>query len=476
MTETPSPAPRAGVLQFFHEASCLSPRLVTRQDFLGRHHLVGDAARAEFRETQNWLGGVLNALDGLSMETEIGLCTACLPGGPVARDAFEHLLSELLESLQSILANGPLVHLFLLLHGALLVDQCEDPEGRIVRAVRALIGDQTTLAISLDFHANISAALVETADIVIGGKLYPHTDTAERGARLVHLATSGEVLKTHRFPMGLAVPMPRQETLSGPFGALARLSDGLETGAIRDASLLGGFPYSRAPFRGTALLVTTSDPHATEAVAKRMAKAIDAVRQDLVAPILSIEQALPQIRQALSGGRVVIGDVGDNPGGGGNGDTTDLLPVLLSLERPFAFAFLINEGLVRQAVSAGVGASFQLPTAGGDVETTILALPHIAYRNTGPMMKGERLDGGQGAVLGVGPSRILLSSNRVQAYDTNAFTAFGVDLDKMDIVAVKSIAHFRASYRTIATGGVVLVDSFGLSSPLKAPAFEADTI
>ncbi|MFV0335005.1 MAG: M81 family metallopeptidase [Tropicimonas sp.] len=460
--------PRVAVLQLFHEASSIAPRLVTRDEFLARHHMRGPKVAAAFGHTQNWMGGVLSALSAHGITPEIGLCTAALPGGPVAAEDFAVLLDELGQSLDEILARGPLTHLFLLLHGALLARGRDDPEGDIAAAMRARVGPDTRIAVPLDFHANPGPGLLGAADIVLGGKLYPHTDTHARGARLVELALGAERLVTHHIPLGLRVPMPNQQTTHGPFAELATLSDTLEGPPVADVSLLGGFPFSQAPFRGTSLLITAATGADIDAVAHRMRAEVDARRADLLREVPDPAAAETAIRRGLSQGRVVLADVGDNPGGGGTGEVTALLPILLDLGRPFGFGFLVAPDLVRGAVE---GRAVELPTPKGPISAMVERRQTIRYRNTGPMMRGEELFGGDGAVLAIGPSRILVSSLRVQAYDANAFRAMGVTPEAMDILAIKSSAHFRASYTPLATGGIVLVDSGGLSSPRRAPAF-----
>lgn len=467
--------PRAAILQLFHEASCIAPRPVTRDEFLARHHMRGPDVAAAFGDTENWMGGVLSALAGRGITPEIGLCTAALPGGPLTRAGFETLLRELLDSLDAILAQGPLSHLFLLLHGALLVEGVDDPEAVIARAVRTATGPATRIAVPLDFHANPGPGLIEAADIVIGGKLYPHTDTRARGARLVNLAFTPRRLSTRHVGLGVQVPMPRQETTAGPFAELAALTDRLEGDAVADVTLLGGFPFSDAAQRGTSLLITAPEGHDPAAIVDRMRRAV-AVRQDaLMAAVPGAADVMPELRAALGRGRVVLADVGDNPGGGGTGGETTLLPHLAGLGVAFGFGFLVASDLVTAATAAGMGGMVEIPTPAGPIAARVERLQPVHYRNSGAMMRGEMLDGGPGAVLALGRSRVLVSSLRVQAYDAEAFRAMGVAPETLDLLAIKSIGHFRASYTPLATGGVLLVDSGGLSSPRRAPPFGGTT-
>lgn len=463
---------RIGVLQFFHEASCIAPRLVTRDEFLARHHLKGPDVARQFGATNNWMGGVLAGLSARGITPQIGLCTAALPGGPVVAQDFEHLLTELETSLSEMVQAGPLSHLFLLLHGALLVDGQTDPEGRIAQRMRALTGPQTRICVPLDFHANPGPGLLDAADIILGGKLYPHTDTRARGARLVDLGLGAAALQTTHHPLGLQVPMARQYTTHGPFGALADLSDQLEGGAIADVTLLGGFPFSNAPFRGTSLLITAAPDCDRAPIVAQMHAALAPHRVRLQAALPGFAQARAEIMAGLSQGRVVLADTGDNPGGGAPGDQTAMIPFLLSLGVRFGFGFLVAPGLVAQAQAAGCGGTVTIDTPAGGVQATVCALAPVMYQNRGSMMTGETLNGGPGAVLGLGGSRVLVSSLRVQAYDPAAFSAMGVDIEPLDLLAVKSIAHFRAGYTPLATGGVITVDGGGLSSARRAPPYK----
>ncbi|WOI58332.1 M81 family metallopeptidase [Palleronia sp. LCG004] len=457
--------PRAIVLQLFHEASAIAPALVTYDEFLARHHLEGEAVRARFGGNENWLGGCLEALDAAHAETRIGLCTAALPGGTVAGPDYARLEAEILASLDGLRADFAPTNVFLLLHGALLAEGREDPEGDLVRAVRARVGPEVHIGVALDFHANPGPGIIEAANLVLAGKLYPHTDARPRGARLVELSLTAPELRTIHVPMGLQVPMPHQQTHSGAFADLVALSDTLETGPVADVTLLGGFPFSEAPFRGTSCLVSAYDDAAARRTGEAMRREVEARRDALVTPVPTVAQAMVEVRSRLGRGRVVLADIGDNPGGGGLGDYTGIVPHLVALNCPFAFGFLVLPSIVEAAHGQGEGGILQIAGESCRVERLL----EISYRNTGPMMRGEPVLGGAGAVLSVGMGRILVSTLRVQAYDPGAFVSAGIDIQACAVIAIKSSAHFRAGFTALAEGGIVLADSGGLSSPRRAP-------
>src|SRR5690606_11370657 len=58
-----------------------------------------------------------------------------------------------------------------------------DPEGDIASELRAIIGPDVPLLVTLDMHANLSPRLVGAADGICIYETYPHIDQAETGRR-----------------------------------------------------------------------------------------------------------------------------------------------------------------------------------------------------------------------------------------------------------------------------------------------------
>jgi microcystin degradation protein MlrC len=79
---------------------------------------------------------------------------------------------------------------YLDLHGAAMVDSFPDAEGELLRRVRAVVGDDVPLTISLDPHANLTEQMVRLADAVVPFRTYPHVDMKDAGARAMRLALS----------------------------------------------------------------------------------------------------------------------------------------------------------------------------------------------------------------------------------------------------------------------------------------------
>jgi microcystin degradation protein MlrC len=83
-----------------------------------------------------------------------------------------------------------------------------------------------------------------------------------------------------------------------------------------------------------------------------------------------------------------------------------------------------------------------------DAEVRVLALRRDAHQ-TG--LTGAREPLGDCALVAVGGVEVLLNARRTQAFGTDLFTQFGVDLAARRIVVVKSSQHFHAAFSKVAS-------------------------
>ena len=71
--------------------------------------------------------------------------------------------------------------ILLSLHGAMVGTEHDDGEGYILQRIRAKVGKDIPIAVTLDFHATLTPLMTETADFLTVYRTYPHMDMAERG-------------------------------------------------------------------------------------------------------------------------------------------------------------------------------------------------------------------------------------------------------------------------------------------------------
>lgn len=466
--------PVAAIVQIFHEANTFTPITASYDDFLSSRFYTGEAARKELLVSKNWISGVARGLAAHGYDVEFGLCGSARPGGTLDRHSFDRLKQELIASLVDIMTRQRLDFVALLLHGALSVEQLSAPETEIAQAVRDLVGPEVPIATALDFHANVEPGLMGIPDTVIGGKLYPHSDTFERGARLIELALAPRRLRSLCFRLPMVAPLSAQSSELAHMAEIVALSTRLEQDeGIADVCFMGGFPYVDSDIVGSSVLITGWDQDAMAAAFRTLAAAVWERRSEFLRPSPSFEMIREEIFAAARLGRVVVADIGDNPGSGGLADQADVIQALCQQPLAFVAGFVVDGAAVEAARRAGVGQRAVIPVGrlkSGEpllVDAVVERLGDVQYRNEGANMFGEKMTGGPGVVLRAGlafDSHICIVTERLQAFDTQAFRSQGIDIESKAIIYLKSANHFRTSFTPLAGGGVFLVDGGGYAS------------
>jgi microcystin degradation protein MlrC len=171
---------------------------------------------------------------------------------------------------------------------------------------------------------------------------------------------------------------------------------------------------------------------------------------------------------------VILADVADNPGGGGSGDTTELLGELLRRDLPGSAAAAIwDPETVEQAKAVGIGnsAAFRIggkaePAYGQPllVEGTVRVLSDGRFLARGPVGRGMEWNMGHAALIQVGQTQLIVCSIRIACNDADLFRALGIDPAAARVLLIKSRGHFRASFEPLASA-IIEVDAPGAANP-----------
>lgn len=468
---------RVAVGGIAHETNTFAPRPTTLHDFEGRTYLSGASLLEGCRGALNVVGGVIAEADARGVDLLPLLVASALPGGIVERTAWSVLRTRLLDRLHARLV-GPwsLDGVLLVLHGAMVAEGDDDPEGTLLTDVRHLVGPEVPLVATLDSHANLSPAMVAAADALIGYRTYPHLDVVARGRdalALVVRLVGGEarpVTVLRSLPLLLALPPQRTD---GPTAIRTVIDLGREL--ERDAGVMavdvaGGFPYADVPHAGASVRVTTDGDEALAAsIADRVVAGLwdrrDRLRFHGLAPDEGIDRALAARSEA---GPVVIADVADNPGAGARGNGTLLLERLLARGvRGAVVAALPSVGAVAAAVAAGEGGVVRValgPPGEGRLDLTarVRVLSDGVFVATGPMATGGATRIGRTAVLETDGVEIVVCERRVAANDPALLRMVGIEPAARRIVVLKSGVHFRAAFAPLAAS-IIEVETPGLS-------------
>lgn len=151
-----------------HETNTFCALPTTQANFAERGVLRGQDAIAARRERNTELAGFMDVASEHNWNMVHVLSADAPPGGPVTRAAFDALVEPIVAAARS--HRGQLHGILLGLHGAMVIDFCEDGEGEILRRLRAQVGPELPIAITLDPHANVSRAICDLADIIVSYK------------------------------------------------------------------------------------------------------------------------------------------------------------------------------------------------------------------------------------------------------------------------------------------------------------------
>jgi microcystin degradation protein MlrC len=229
-------------------------------------------------------------------------------------------------------------------------------------------------------------------------------------------------------------------------------------------SFTPGFPMADFEECGMAVFGYGLNEKATKTAVEKLRRIVADAEKDFALELHLAGDAVRRARERGAPGKpVILADTQDNPGAGGNGDTTGVLRTLIEQKAQDAvLGLLIDAPSAQRAHEAGQGASAVFNLGGiskipGDSplsgEFTVERLADGRFTCTGPMFKGFRMTLGNMALLrsraapGV---RVVLASRKVQAADQEMFRHVGVEPRTQRIMALKSSVHFRADFEPIA--------------------------
>lgn len=185
---------RIATAGFQHESNTFSTIPATLAKFELSGILEGDAIRCEYASSQSTLAGFLALADEDPQVQVVPLVFSRLtPMGAITAEAIEHLMQRITTAIRD---QGPWDGILLPQHGAAVSVPWLDPDGELLRRVRALVGPDVPIGMALDMHANVSPAMVGPADIVTVYQTNPHIDAREQAllcGRLLLRTIRGEI-------------------------------------------------------------------------------------------------------------------------------------------------------------------------------------------------------------------------------------------------------------------------------------------
>ncbi|MFZ5736454.1 MAG: M81 family metallopeptidase [Pseudomonadota bacterium] len=458
---------RIAVGGFLHETNTFAPTKATWEAFV---HGGGWPAMTTGADVLKVMRGINVGLAGFVDDAEARgweliptIACGASPSAHVTEDAFERVVKIMVDGIKNA---GKLDAVYLDLHGAMVTEHLDDGEGEILARVREVIGPDLPLVVSIDLHANVTPRMVEHADALIAYRTYPHVDMADTGrASAEHLdllLSSGQKFAKVFRQLPFLIPISWQCTFDEPTKSIYDKLAALESDQVPTLSFAPGFPAADFPDCGPSVFAygrTQADADAAaDAVAALVIGHEDDFDGKIYSPDEGVKLAIELSRTAAK--PIIIADTQDNPGAGGDSDTTGMLRALVrNNAQRAAIGVIYDPEAAEAAHTAGAGAVISLALGGrsgipGDAPfEEIFVVEQLSdgrFVAPGPYFGGREMEMGPSACLRIGGVRVVVASHKAQLADQAMYRYVGIEPTAQAVLVVKSSVHFRADFQPIA--------------------------
>ena len=401
-----------------------------------------------WRKLNTSVGGALTVFEARPDVTVVPTISARAgSAGILSAAGWKQLSEQLLAAIKPHV--GKVDAIYFSLHGAMGAEGEPDPEGYLLKEVRAAFGPDIPIVISLDLHGILTDRMIRQVDGLTIYQTYPHMDFADTGERAARLLL--DIVDRGLKPVIARVVVPLLArgdeciTKTGWYGDVLAQGQLLErNGSALAAGVMIGNPFTDAPELCTqALVVAESDAVFAQNAATALADAMWAGRHRLVGKLIAPDKAVA-LAQHIEG-PVLFTDAADATSSGASGDSNELLKALQAGRySKRVLAQIVDAGAAEAAHAAGVGATITVPL-GGSVDsgrfTPMMVTATVECLSLGLTRletMGLPLDGGRCAVLTFDNFTIVVLSKPAFLFDRAFYYSNGVDPQDFDLIVVKS--------------------------------------
>jgi len=456
---------------YVHEGHSFVGGHTDLDDFRGTGYLVeGDQLLGLSYVRNGELNGIVDALRE-SVEFIPSIHGWANSGPPLTGATYEYFERKILAAIRGADALDAVA---LVLHGSSLVDGIDDPEGRLLQAVRHEVGPSVPVVATFDLHANVTQARVDAATAIVGYTTCPHTDLYDTGVRAASIllrAARGDVAPVgalRKLPMITAAPA--HDTNHGPVVpvmALARQLEGLPS--VLAVSVFLAQPWLDLPDLGNSVCVITDGrPELGQGLADDVAAMLWERRHEFLWRGTPVEEAIKDVLLSPPG-MVALADGADSPTSGSSGDGNDLLRALVDTGfAQSALLTVVDAAAVELAFAAGPGAEINVALGGSltpsytplEVAAVVESLYDGKYWLE---IQPRPVDIGRIALLRIGSISVVVSERKPFMLDASVFHHVGLDPRDFRVVQVKSGGGFRAAFEPFAAR-IIDLETSGPSS------------
>jgi microcystin degradation protein MlrC len=424
--------------------------------------------------------------------------------GTVDHAVFEQFWGEVKPALLAALAGG-LDGIHLSLHGAMVTDACDDPEGELMARIRSLPGAENLPIYAVgDLHATLTPRMGALSDAMVFYRECPHTDqfaSAVRSAELLARRLRTGIRPKHLVMVTPIVwPPTGTGTRDGPMRALEDAARRLEreSAGVLAVNIVGGYAFSDVPNAGVAFSIITEGSEAeAHAGLRELAQIAWDMRREGAPPEEDLDAVVRDFRPGGKG-PVLLVEPADNIGGGAPGDGTEVMRALLKYDIAGAGVAIADPEAVAALQRITIGQKMILPIGGkgspldpGPVtlEVTLVSRSDGVFELED---HNSHLVGSLGKIIHMGPTAvvkhrgltILLTSRKLPPFDLGQWRSQGVNPEELSMVGIKAAVGHRAAWEpiasashTVSTAGPCMSDVTRLPyTKLRRPVFPLDRL
>ena len=456
---------------FIEEANSFSTFKTDLQSFKEGEFLVGDEIIPYHSKKGTEIGAFIEVAGKENVQLLPLVSASACPGGIVTAETYNKIKMLFLEKLRQVKKFDGVL---LALHGAMVVEGLDDPEGDFLEAVRNQIGKDIPIVSSFDLHANFTRKMIDNLDALAGYDTQPHIDIFQTGERAINIMIS--ILKKKIKPTIAIKRLPMieasGETTHGPLGEAMKRAKAIE----KEENVISTAIFAVQPWLDlydtgfSVVVITDNNLDLAQKRANEIARMLWESRERFAVEELTVEEALTRARE-IKGGPIVFSDSANCISGGAGGDSTYVLKKFVDLKLEFTTVLTITDSeAVKQCIEKGVGDIVKLEV-GGKIDKNfsqpllnngyIKTISDGKYTNKGKIRHGLVENMGKTVVLVINQNIFLVITElRAITFDPEQFISLGISPEEMKIIVVKATSCFKANYESFSKE-IIMLDTPG---------------
>ena len=459
-----------------HETNTFSPIVTDWQRFESWSAYFGSEALAFYEHTGMPTAAYIDLARQAGAEIVLPIAAEAMPAGIVTADAYNKITDTICDA---VVGGCDLA--LLDLHGAMVTENTLDGEGTLLEQIRSIAPD-LPIAVTCDFHCNLTQKMIDNCTALIGYKTYPHVDMYQVGRQVGRIGLDTVAGKVDPVMVHTQLPLLshtlKQGTDDQPVKSLITAClEAEQKDGILAATFFGGFPLADVPDAGSSTLVVAD---ANQALAEQTSREIAGLAWQKRADFVYHSGSLPDtIKEAgqLTEHPVILLDHEDNCGSGGTQDVMLVIKEILDQDLDgVAVAAVCDPEAVAQMQTAGVGSEITIELGGKtampalslrakplQLKGVVRVLSDGRWTVRGPMYTGVAVDMGPSAVFDTGKLKIVVVSVQHEPWDVGVFTSLGIQPQHEKYLLLKSRIHYRAGFASIGKQ-TLLCDGEGVTT------------